>query len=336
MNLKNKRILITGAAFIGSHLIKRLIKEKAASIGVVNLTDKHFSLLQNYSKDIEIIKADLRNLEIAKKYSKNIDIIFHLAAAHGGRGYVDKYQADTSTNFLLDGSVFFAALQNNVEKIFYASSGCVYPNYKQTDTQKEIYLKEIEVKPPYDADNTYGWAKLVGELTLKNYYKEYGLKSAIARFFTVYGENADESHAVIATIAKAFIKQDPFEIWGDGKQIRNWTYVEDIVEGIILAVKKIDDVTAVNLGIKERISVNEMTNLVFEYTRFKPKKIKHLKNMPSGPLNRVADNSLAKRLLGWKPKYSFKEGLKKTIKWYFETKNKEYVKKNLAKLLMRK
>jgi len=175
---------------------------------------------------------------------------------------------------------------------------------------------------------------LMGELVLKQYYKDYGLKSAIGRFFTVYGPYADESHAVMGTIAKAFVKQDPFEVWGDGKQIRNWTYVEDIVDGIILAVEKIEDATAVNLGTTNRIKVFEMVDLVLKFTKHKPKKIFFKKNMPTGPQNRVADISLAKNFLGWQPKNNFEKGLEKTIDWYFKNKNPEYIKKNLKKLLI--
>ena len=85
------------------------------------------------------------------------------------------------------------------------------------------------VGPPYDADNMYGWAKLMAEMTLQAYHRDFGLKSASCRFFTVYGERGVENHAVIAMIARAFVRQDPFEVWGDGTQIRNWTYVGDIV-----------------------------------------------------------------------------------------------------------
>jgi UDP-glucose 4-epimerase len=333
MNLKNKKILITGVSFIGFHLIRKLIDLGVSHIRVVNLTNKNKKILIKNFKDIEFYAYDLRDIEKARKSVKKIDIVFHLAADHGGRGYVALKQSNTATNFILDGLVFKACLENKVEKIFYASSGCVYPNFLQKEKNKKIYLKETDVKPPYDADNLYGWAKLMGELTLKQYYKDYGLKSAIGRFFTVYGPYAKESHAVMATIAKAFIKQDPFEVWGDGEQIRNWTYVEDIVDGIIKIVEKVDDATPVNLGTEERIKVIDMVNLVFKYTGFYPKKIKFIP-MPTGPINRVADISLAKKLLNWQPKYDFKTGLKKTIEWYFENKNKDFIKKNLKKILI--
>jgi len=333
MELKNKKIFITGASFIGFYLIKRLINLGVSYIRVVNLTDKNKNNLVNNFKGIEFYSRDLRDVNEAKKSVKGMDIVFHLAADHGGRGYVALKQSNTATNFILDGSVFKACLEEGIEKVFYASSGCVYPNYLQMDKNKEIYLKESDIKPPYDADNVYGWAKLMGELVLKQYYKDYGLRSVIGRFFTVYGPYAKESHAVMATIAKAFIKQDPFEIWGDGQQIRNWTYVEDIVDGIIKLVAKVDHATAINLGINQRIRVIDMVNLVFRYTGFYPKKIKFLP-MPTGPLNRVADITLAKKILNWQPKYDLETGLKKTIEWYFKNKDKNFIKNDLKKLLI--
>ena len=172
----------------------------------------------------------------------------------------------------------------------------------------------------------------MAELTLKAYHDEYGLKTASCRFFTVYGPRGKEDHAVIAMIAKAFIGQDPFEVWGNGKQIRNWTYVDDIVDGVILTAEKIDDGTAVNLGTMERIKVIDAVNEVLRYTNHKAK-IKLLTDMPTGPMNRVADNALAKKLLGWEPKVKFFDGLHKTIDWYFSTKNRDSVKRTLDKLL---
>lgn len=331
---KNKKILITGASFIGVHLLEKLIKFNPKSIKIVNLSNKHKNNLKNYLKYIDFQPLDLRDIKNSQKATKNIDIVFHLACAHGGRGYVELKQYETATNFLLDGSIFKACLENNVEKIFYASSGCVYPLYLQKNYNNKVYLKESDVRSPYDADNIYGWAKLMGEFVLKEYYKSYGLKSAIGRLFTVYGPYASETHAVMANIAKALIKQDPFEVWGDGNQIRNWTYVEDIVDGILKLTAKIDDATPINLGTKEKITVKEMISLIFKYTDFQPKKIIFNKKMPVGPKNRVADNSLAKKILNWQPKYSFEQGLKKTISWYIKNKNIAYIKKNLKKILI--
>jgi nucleoside-diphosphate-sugar epimerase len=158
------------------------------------------------------------------------------------------------------------------------------------------------------------------------------MKAASCRYFTVYGPRGVENHAVIAMIARAFLRQNPFEVWGDGTQIRNWTYIDDIVRGTILAGEKIDDGTAVNLGTTERIRVIDAVHMVFEFTKYKAE-IKLRPDMPTGPLNRVADNKLAKQLLGWQPEVLFREGLRRTVDWYYKTKDPAQVKKVFAHLL---
>ncbi|OGG15839.1 GDP-L-fucose synthase 1 [Candidatus Gottesmanbacteria bacterium RIFCSPHIGHO2_02_FULL_39_14] len=333
---KNKKVLISGVSFIGSHLVDRLVA-MGVQVRAVNLTSKHAGLIKEHikKKRVEFYTADLRDLRQAKQSVKGMDIVFHLACDHGGRGYVDLHQGATSSNFLLDGSVFWASLQARVVKVVFASSGCVYPNFLQTDPKKTIYLKEEMVKPPYDADNMYGWGKLMGELTLKNYYKDFGLKSVSLRYFTVYGERGVENHAVIAMIARAFIGQNPFEVWGTGEQVRNWTYVGDIVEGTLLAGEKIDDATAINLGTTERTRVIDAVREVLRYTGHQAKIVTR-PEMPTGPYNRVADNSLAKKLLGWEPKMKFIKGLDRTIDWYFSSKSKNEIRKNIKTLLTEK
>ena len=148
----------------------------------------------------------------------------------------------------------------------------------------------------------------------------------------MYGPRGVENHAVIAMIARAFVKQDPFAVWGTGEQIRNWTYVDDIVAGTILAAEKIDDGTAVNLGTMERIKVIDAVHEILRIFKHNPK-IELQPNMPTGPLNRVADNSLAKKLMGWEPKTMFKDGLRKTIDWYVASKKQQEVAAKLEGML---
>jgi nucleoside-diphosphate-sugar epimerase len=158
------------------------------------------------------------------------------------------------------------------------------------------------------------------------------MKSASCRYFTVYGPHGVENHAVIALIARAFIAQDPFVVWGTGQQIRNWTYIDDIVHGTILAAEKIDDGTAVNLGTMERIKVVDAVREILRSFGLNPKLEFH-PEMPTGPLNRVADNSLAKKLLGWEPQVMFMDGLHRTIDWYVSTKKQEEIAANLEEML---
>jgi nucleoside-diphosphate-sugar epimerase len=335
MNWKNRNVLVTGgASFIGSNLVMALV-EKGAKIRVVDdfssgKIENVRDLVENGS--VELIQQDLRRPGVAERAVDGMSVVFHLAADHGGRGYVDLHQAACSVNLLLDGLVFRACRDAGVEKVVYASSGCVYPNYIQTDPKELLYLTEEMVGPPYDADHMYGWAKLMAEMTLQSYYKDFGMKSASCRYFTVYGPRGIENHAIIAMIARAFINQDPFVVWGTGQQIRNWTYVDDIVRGTILAAEKINDGTAVNLGTMERIRVIDAVHEILR-TFGRDPKIEHQLEMPTGPLNRVADNALAKKLLGWEPQVKFMDGLHRTIDWYIGTKKQEEVSAKLELML---
>jgi nucleoside-diphosphate-sugar epimerase len=264
---------------------------------------------------------------------RDIDIVFHNAADHGGRGYIDLHQVECSTNLILDGQVFRAAERAGVVKVVFASSGCVYPEHLQTDPEEVLYLKEDLVGPPYNADNLYGWAKLMAEMTLRAYHAEGRMKAASLRYFTAYGPRCPESHAVMAMIARAMTGQDPFEIWGTGEQVRNWTHVSDIVEGTIRAAERIDDGTAINVGTMERTKVVECARQVLAYMgrdpglAFDPSK-------PTGPYNRVCDLSLCRELLDWEPRVSFRDGLHATIDWYLGTHDAETVRPGLDRMLV--
>jgi nucleoside-diphosphate-sugar epimerase len=335
MNWQNRKVLVTGgASFIGSSLVHTLAGKGARVRVVDDLSSGKIENIRDLieSGRVEFVEGDLRQHGVASRAVAGMSTVFHLAADHGGRGYVDLHQAACAVNLMLDGLVFRSCLEAGVEKVVYASSGCVYPNHIQTDPSEILYLTEDMVGPPYDADHLYGWAKLMAEMTLRAYYMDHGMKSACCRYFTVYGPRGVENHAVIAMIARAFINQNPFVVWGTGEQIRNWTYIEDIVSGTILAAEKIDDGTAVNLGTMERIKVIDAVHEILRTFKRKPRIELH-PEMPTGPLNRVADNSLAKRLLGWTPQTMFLDGLHRTIDWYVATKRQEEVADNLQAIL---
>lgn len=331
MDWKNCNVLVTGgASFIGSHLVDSLVELGTSVRAVDDLSSGQLHHIQPHlqSEAVEFIEGDLREPGIAQSAVRGINVVFHLAADHGGRGYVDTYQAGPASNLVLDGIVFSKALEAGVDKVVFASSGCIYPNYLQANTEEELYLTEDTAGPPYEADNMYGWAKLMGEWTLQAYHREHGLKAASCRYFTVYGPRAKENHAVMAMTARAFVGQDPFDVWGDGTQVRNWTHVDDIVAGTILAAERIDDGTAVNLGTMERIRVIDAARMVLEMSGHNAE-IRLMPDMPTGPLNRVADNSLAKSLLGWEPQVLFRDGLRRTVDWYFANKNRTDVQRIL-------
>jgi nucleoside-diphosphate-sugar epimerase len=277
--------------------------------------------------------VDLRGDGVAARATHGIDTVFHLAAAHGGRGYVDLHQAECAGNLLLDGLVFRAAVQMGVRKVVFASSGCVYPLHLQTDPAEPLFLTEAQVGPPYAADGMYGWAKLMGEMSLRALCSEKGLEAVSCRYFTVYGPRGIENHAIMAMIARAFVEQDPFLVWGDGRQVRNWTYVTDIVRGTILAAERLTDGRAVNLGTSERISVAHAAAKIVDLAGRSPR-IEFQPWMPTGPLNRVASFELARELLGWEPSVLFEEGVRRTFDWYCGTQAAEDVERRLPRLLV--
>jgi nucleoside-diphosphate-sugar epimerase len=335
MNWKGRPVLVTGgASFIGSHIVECLVDRGAAVRVVDDLSSGHLDNIKEHVDRgrVEFIRADLKEAGIAQKAVDGMATVFHLAADHGGRGYVELHQSACALNMMLDQLVFDAAAKAHVEKVVFASSGCVYPNGLQTDPTQTVYLREEMVGPLYDADNMYGWAKLMGEMTLRAFAKDHGLKAASCRYFTVYGNRGHENHAVIAMIARAFLKQNPFDVWGNGEQIRNWTHVTDIAEGTIRAAEKIDDGTAINLGTMERTRVIDAVREVLAYTGHKAE-IRFLLDKPVGPMNRVADNSLAKTLLGWEPQIKFVDGLHQTIDWYFKSKDRSALSADLERRL---
>jgi len=323
MEWSDKSVLVTGgASFIGSHLVDKLVDLGARVRVVDNLSSGKVENLKNHldKETIEFVQTDLRELKAARLAMKNVQVVFHLAASHGGRGYITRHPADCAANLALDGVVFVAACEANIEKVIYASSGCVYPPHLQEDTSQTVFLREDMVGPPYQTDGMYGWVKLMGEFALRAYYEQYGLRSAICRYFTVYGPRATESHALIAMIARAFVQQNPVAVWGTGQQVRNWTYVSDIVSGTILAAEKIEDATAVNLGTMEGVRVRDAIEQILRYVGHNAPLV-FLPEMPTGPYNRVADAGLALKLLGWVPQVDFTTGLTNTIDWYFANRN---------------
>jgi UDP-glucose 4-epimerase len=326
MNWKDCPVLVTGgASFISSHLIDKLV-EFGASITVVDdlSNGKKENLVNSWDK-IKFIHQDLEYIskkEITDIFTGN-EIVFHFAADHGGRGYIDTHPADVCSNFAIDHHVFEACSNTNVEKVIFSSSACVYPTELQNKIGSDYKLKEDDSDPEnldgfLSADVEYGWAKLMSEVQMKSFYKQYGLKGCPVRFVTAYGPREDETHAIIALIYKAIEKMDPYEIWGDGNQERDFTYVEDIVSGSILAAEKISDMTPVNLGTGQRYKIIDVVKMICKILNWMPSSFNFDTSKPSGALSRSLDNTRAKELLGWEPKFSLKEGLEKTVKWYIE------------------
>lgn len=342
-------VLVTGgASFIGSHLVDSLL-ERGSVVKVADdfssgkLNNLKYSFKKNssgacISRNLSVWQGDLKEKSFTKLMMRDVDIVFHLAALHGGRGYIHTHPAQCCTNMILDQLVFEEAQKAEVDRICFASSACVYPSYLQMETSSSYLLKEEDADPfardKAFADLEYGWAKLMGEMALSAYHKQYGMKTSSVRIFTAYGPRENETHAIIALIAKTFVRMDPYIIWGTGEQDRNFTYVQDIVDALILAAEKIEDGSPVNAGREDRISLNQAAELIFDIVGWRPKQIKYDLSKPQGVASRAADLTRARKILGWEPKVAYKEGFKRTIEWYFANKNRKEVSTNIEKLLL--
>ena len=335
MSFKNETVLVTGgASFIGSHLVEELV-DKGANVRVAD--DFSSGVQENLASvedEITVYEGNLKHWEFADEVTEDIDRLFHLAADHGGRGYISNYPANCATNMAIDNIVFETAVQNGVEKITFGSSACTYPtDIQQERTRLQEDMVSFDKRGGAYADESYGWAKLMGELSLQSFHEQYGVDASSVRIFTAYGPRENETHAIIALIAKAYAQQEPFQIWGDGEQTRNFTYVDDIVNALLLANEKITDATSVNAGIPEYISINEVVETIFEYLSWEPSEIDYMTDKPVGVRHRAADTTRAEELLGWEPKYTLEDGIAKTIDWYTQNRNEQYVSENLNSLL---
>jgi len=332
---QNERVLVTGgASFIGSHLVEELVSEGAEVRVADDLSSGERNNLAAVRTDVDLRVGNLKHWGFAEEVTEGIDTVLHLAADHGGRGYIATHPANCAANMALDNIVFEASVSNGVERITFASSACVYPTDIQQDKRplNEEMVSFDERGGAY-ADEVYGWAKLMGERSLQAYHEQHDIDASSVRIFTAYGPRENETHAIIALMAKALARQDPFEIWGDGEQTRNFTYVQDITKALRLAAEEITDASAVNAGIANYISINEVADAIFEAMDWRPDIINHLTDKPMGVRHRAADTSRAELLLGWEPEYTLEQGIAETIEWYTATRDEEYVRDNLESLL---
>ena len=330
-----EQVLVTGgASFIGSHLVEDLVEAGAQVRVVDDFSSGERENLASVEEDIEIVSGNLKHVDVADRATRGMDRVFHLAADHGGRGYIANYPASCATNMALDNIVFEAAAKNRVDRITFASSACTYPTDIQQE-QRRLHedMVSFDERGGAYADEVYGWAKLMGERSLMAYHEQYGIDASIVRIFTAYGPRENETHAIIALMAKAYAEQDPFEIWGDGEQTRNFTFVKDITRALRLASEHVTDGTPVNAGIRRYVSINEVVDLIFEELDWQPSDRRYLTDKPVGVRHRAADTSRAERLLGWEPEYTLEEGIRETLAWYVGNRERDTVKAQLETLL---
>lgn len=346
---RNQRVLVTGgASFIGSHLADVLLGRGARVSVADDLSSGSVGHLRDHglrqeSQDtwradsLIVRRGDLTDVQFARQVMNDVDVVFHLAASHGGRGYIESHPAECCSNMILDQLALKVAHETGVQRFCFASSACVYPRDLQHEPGSDYRLKEDDADPFVQgkslADLEYGWAKFMGEMALRAYHRQHGMKTSAARIFTAYGPRENETHAIIALIAKAFVRCDPYPIWGTGEQDRNFTYVQDIAEGLVRICEVVEDGSAVNVGREDRITLNQAAELVFDLIGWRPHQVEHDLAKPTGVASRAADLTRARAVLNWEPQVSYRDGFASTIDWYVSSKDRHDVTKRLEYLL---
>jgi nucleoside-diphosphate-sugar epimerase len=337
---EGRRVLVTGgASFIGSHLVDFLTQRGAAVTIADDLSSGRAENLEAIADECRVMLGDLRNADFARRAVAGQEVMFHLAASHGGRGYIDTHPVECCNNMVLDHVVFQCAARAGVERFVLASSACVYPTNLQDSASDRLLLSEdqcgFDEPGQVFPDGEYGWAKLTAELQLRAFHRQYGVDAMACRIFTAYGERENESHAVVALIAKALAELDPYPVWGDGTQTRNFTYVGDIVLGLALAGAAASGFDVVNVGSPVHTSISELIEEIFDATGFRPSRVDWQLDMPVGVRSRAADCAKSDRLWGWHPSTPLSEGIARTVEWYAKSVSRERLDALSAHLMTR-
>jgi GDP-L-fucose synthase len=304
--LKTKRILITGGAgFLGSFVVERLLQR-----GV-----KRENLRIPRSRD-----CDLRIWENCVRAVDGIDIVIHLAARVGGIGFNMKYPAELFyDNAIMGIQLMEAARQSGVEKFVAVGTVCAYPKFTPVPFREEGFWNGY----PEETNAPYGVAKKMFLVQAESYRKQYGFNAIYLIPVNLYGpgDNFDleSSHVIPALIRKCAdsVEEGCSEIvcWGDGSPTREFLYVGDCAEAIVLATERYDKGEPVNIGSGFEISIKELMHLISELTGFKGV-IKWDTAKPNGQPRRCLDTSRAEKEFGFRAKTDLAEGLEKTIDWY--------------------
>ena len=237
----------------------------------------------------------------------------------GGMGFIENNKALCMLSVLINTHLLQAAQDEGVERFFYASSACVYNADKQKSPDV-IPLREEDAYPAMPEDG-YGWEKLFSERMCRHFREDFGLCTRVARFHNVYGpfgtwEGGREKApaAVSRKVLQAVTSGDhSIEIWGDGKQTRSFTYIDDCIKGIELIMHS-DIEVPLNLGSNELVTINELVSIVEEIAGGRLNRSYNL-SAPKGVNGRNSDNTRMQQLLGWQPSTSLRTGMRATFEW---------------------
>jgi GDP-D-mannose 3', 5'-epimerase len=312
------KVLVTGAGgFIGHHLVSYL-KERGYWVRGVDLKEPEYEP----TRADEFLLLDLRSGQNCEKATAGMEEVYALAADMGGMGFISANHARIlHNNALINIHTLEAARQNGVRRYLYTSSACIYPEYRQMETDVAP-LREEDAYPAQPQD-AYGWEKLMAEQLCHYYRLEHGLETRTVRFHNIFGPlgtwqggREKAPAAMCRKVAQAKLSgKHEIEIWGDGKQTRSFCYIDDCVEGLYRLMRS-DYHEPLNLGQDRLISIDELVDIVAA-TAGVPV-IKQYISGPQGVRGRNSDNTRLRAVLDWEPRISLEEGLARTYAWIEE------------------
>jgi nucleoside-diphosphate-sugar epimerase len=300
-------ILLTGhKGFVGKHFLQHFEKNNSHEVFGIDIKDGY----------------DCRDFfKLDDKKSGYWDLVIHLAAIVGGRQTIEGDPIAVATDLSIDAEMFNWVVRKKPRKVIYFSSSAAYPVSLQTkkNNGRKLQESDIDFTQLQKPDFTYGWAKLTGEFLADYAVKNYGANVTVLRPFSGYGEDQDLSYPFPSFIRRAKEKQNPFYIWGDGTQVRDFIHIQDIVEATMEIVKQEVSGT-INLGNGRPTSFNELAQLVANQVGYDPQ-FEHDQSKPVGVHYRVADTSQMLRL--YQPKISLEEGITRALAFSTITKRKK-------------
>jgi nucleoside-diphosphate-sugar epimerase len=249
-----------------------------------------------------------------KTYGLEVDgfkDVFHFAAIVGGRAKIDGDPMLVALDLSIDAEFFLWVCRQKPERVLYPSSSAAYPVDLQTESGA-IALSEsdIDFKNMGQPDMTYGWSKLTGEYLAHIAAKYYDVSVTCIRPFSGYGEDQDLSYPIPAIARRAALKENPFEVWGTGKQGRDFVHIQDVMDCTLYAMDNISDGKAINIGSGKLTTFLEIIEIFTSFAGYDPD-IKKLLDKPVGVHSRYADMSYVNNDLGWKPKLSIEDGMRR-------------------------